>query len=96
MSDIEKLALLADKAEALLRMNDEIEYLRAEVARLHKPRVLSTKEAAEILRVSHVTVVSWINKGLIPAIMSRNGYRIPEDKIFAYAERDAERRRKNA
>ena len=94
MSDIEKLAKLADEADGLLSLRQEISELRNEVnaLRADKTRALSTKEAAEILDVTPGTVVNWVNRGMIPAIMSKNGYRIPAGRIFAIAEREAERR----
>lgn len=94
MSDIEKLAKLADQADGLLSLVQEVHDLRDEIIALRadKNRALSTKEAAEILDVSPGTVVNWVNRGMIPAIMSKNGYRIPAGRIFAIAEREAERR----
>ena len=93
MSDIEKLVRLAEYADELLSLKDDVARLKLEINTLKGIRVLTTKEAAEILRVSQATVVNWVNKGYIPAIMSKNGYRISENEIFRYAEEDAARRR---
>ncbi len=94
MSDIEKLALLAARADEILKLADEVQMLRVEVARLRQceHRALTSKEAAEVLRVSPATIVNWVHQGKIPAITSRNGYRIPSDKLFAIAEKEFERR----
>lgn len=94
MSDIEKLALLADKADSLLSLADEVGSLRSEVKQLRaeKEKALSTAEAAERLGVTPATVVSWVNRGMIPALMSRGGYRIPAHRIFAIAEMQAAER----
>lgn len=93
MSDIEKLVRLAEYADELLSLRDEVARLKLEINTLKGTRVLTTKEAAEILRVSQATVVNWVNKGFIPAITSKNGYRISENELFRYAEEDAARRR---
>lgn len=95
MSDIEKLARLADCANELLSLRDEVQALREQVDRLSGGRVLSSAEAADVLGVSQATIVNWIHRGWIPAIMSRGGYRIPECKLFQYAEEDAARRRES-
>lgn len=94
MSDIEKLAKLAESADSLLSMASEIKALRQELSELraHEARALTTKEAAEILDVTPATVVNWVNKGMIPAIMSRNGYRIPAHRLFQIAEDQATER----
>lgn len=91
MSDIEKLAKLAEHADDLLSMASEIKALREELSELraNEARALTTKQAAEILDVTPATVVNWVNKGMIPAIMSRNGYRIPANRLFQVAEKQA-------
>lgn len=95
MGDIEKLSMLALRATELLSMAEKVKSLEEQVSQLQRRqhKALSSKEAAEYLGVTSATVVAWVNKGKIPAIMSRNGYRIPADKVFLMAERDAERRR---
>ena len=94
MNDIEKLSMLADKADALLHVLPELESLRKEVGllRAERQKALSTAEAAEWLGVTPGTVVNWVNRGMIPALMSRGGYRIPAHKIFAIAEQQAAER----
>ena len=94
MNDIEKLARLADSADSLLALMPEIASLRAEIGQLRAEREkpLTTAEAAEWLGVTPATVVNWVNRGMIPALMSRGGYRIPAHRIFAIAERQAAER----
>ena len=46
------------------------------------PRLITTKEAADLLRVSPRTILNWIEKGSIPYVMlpysgTRREYRIP-------------------
>ena len=94
MSDIEKLAAIADKADEILSLADEVQALRNEVAmfRQREHRALSSKEAAKILGVTSTTVVSWAKQGKLPAIFSRNGFKFPADRLFAIAEKQAEER----
>lgn len=89
MSEIEKLAELAIKADALLAMEQRMQYLQSEVERLKEPKALKTPEVAKILGVSNATVVNWANQGLIPAIRSKNGYRYPSHRIWDIAEQNA-------
>lgn len=96
MSDIEKLARLAEQADELLDLRAQVHTLKSEIDALkaRELRVLTTKEAAKLLDVTSATVVSWVNRGMIPALMSRNGYKIPAHKIFEIAERQAMERAK--
>lgn len=92
MTDIEKLAILAEQADSLLLMKEHISALEAQIARLQQPRALKTKEVAEILGVSQATVNNWLKQGRIPGIISRNGNRFPSDRIFDVAVQEAKKR----
>lgn len=93
MSDIEKLARLADCADELLAMREEVQDLKKQIAQLSGRRVLTTKDAAAVLGVSPATIVNWVHRGWIPAIMSRHKFLIPSDGLFRYAEQAAAARR---
>ena len=55
-------------------------------------KVLSVKEAAERLGVSHRAIQRWINRGYFPGAYklspaSNSPYRIPESDVIAFEKR---------
>ena len=86
MTEIEKLALLAQQADELLALREEVKSLKDQVANMKQPYGMTTKEAAELLQVDAHTVVVWAKQGKIPCIRSRGGYRYPSHDLFRFAE----------
>lgn len=51
----------------------------------HQPQLLTVNEAANLLRVTDATILSWISAGTIPylELPDSGGYRIPQASLLA-------------